>query len=266
MKGAGAKLVVGAWQDAGTPGDVAANLETISRATAQAARRGVELLIFPECFLTGYYNEVGVEGIARQVNRDVVAALQAVARSNGTAILVGCYEARRSGIFNAALLFGMDGSILATYRKRALYGDWEKSVFRPGTDSVLVELCGIGIAVLICFDIEFPELARECARGGADLIAVPTALMEPYDHIARCIVPARAIENQIYVAYANRIGREHGLRYAGRSSIHDPGGNLLAEGAAERPELLVATVAKASVSAARSEYSYLDEVGKLGLL
>ena len=89
--------------------------------------------------------------------------------------------------------------------------------------------------------------------------------MEPYEHIARCIVPARAIENQVHVAYANRIGREHGLRYVGRSSIHDPGGNLLAAGADERPELLVATVARSSVAAARSEYSYLDEVAKLGL-
>ncbi len=265
MNGARAELVVGVWQDAGTPGDVAANLETISRATVQAARRGVELLIFPECFLTGYFNREGVRGIAHQVDRDAVAALQAIARSNGTAILVGCYEARRSGIYNAARLLGADGSVLATYRKRALYGEWERSVFRPGSDPVLAELRGIRIGVLICFDLEFPELARECARGGADLIAVPTALMEPYEHIARCIAPARAIENQVYVAYANRTGREHGLRYVGRSSIHDPGGNLLAEGAAECPQLLVATVARSSVSAARSEYSYLDEVGKLGL-
>ena len=92
-----------------------------------------------------------------------------------------------------------------------------------------------------------------------DLIAVPTALMEPHDSIARHVVPARAIENQVYVAYANRVGREHDQRYIGQSSIHDPNGTLLAKGSDDSSELLVATVAKSTVSAARAEFSYLEE-------
>ncbi len=66
-------------------------------------------------------------------------------------------------------MIGADGAILANYRKRALYGDWEKSTFLRGSEPVLVELKGVTIAVPICFDIEFPELARECARNGSDL-------------------------------------------------------------------------------------------------
>ena len=256
-------LTVGVWQDSGVLGDVAANMETISRATAQASRRGVHLLVFPECFLTGYFNREETERIARQIDQNTVSALRTVAKSNATAILVGYYEMHRSGLYNAALLIGADGAILANYRKRALYGDWEQSAFLRGTGPVVAELRGITIAILICFDIEFPELARECARHGADLIAVPTSLMEPHGRIARHVISARAIENQVYIAYANRIGNEHELRYVGRSAIYDPEGTLLAEATDDSPELLVATIAKSIVNAARSEFSYTDEVRKI---
>ena len=255
-------LTVGVWQDSGLLGDVAANMATISRATAQASRRGVHLLVFPECFLTGYFNREETERIARQIDQDTVSALCAVAKSNATAILVGYYDKQPSGLYNAALLIGADGAILANYRKRALYGDWEHSAFLRGTKPVLVEYRGIKIAVLICFDIEFPELARECARDGADLIAVPTSLMEPHGRIVRHVIPARAIENQVYIAYANRIGREHELRYVGRSAIYDPEGTLLAQATHDSPELLVAPITESIVNVARSEFSYVEEIRK----
>ena len=256
-------LSVGAWQDSGVLGDLAANLEIISRATAEASRRGIDLLVFPECFLTGYFNRDEVERIARQVNEDTVAALRAIAESSETAILVGYYEVQRDGMYNSAMLIGSEGAILANYRKRALYGNWEKSVFLPGNAPVLVEYRGIKISVLICFDIEFPELARECACNGADLIVVPTSLMEPYSRIALHIVPARAIENQVYIAYANRTGAEHEVSYVGRSAIYDPEGTLLAEGADDGSELVVATIARSVLDAARSEFSYVGESRKL---
>ena len=256
-------LTVGVWQDSGVLGDVAANMAIVSWATAQASSRGVDLLVFPECFLTGYYNRERVEQLARQVDPDTFSSLEAVAKSNATAILVGYYETQADGLYNAALLVGADGAILANYRKRALYGDWEKSTFLRGSEPVLIDLKGVTIAVLICFDIEFPELAREYARKDADLIAVPTSLMEPYGHIARHVVPTRAIENQVYVVYANRIGAEHELRYVGRSAIYDPRGTALAEATQDRQELLVATVAKSAVGAARSEFSYLEQASRL---
>ena len=87
--------------------------------------------------------------------------------------------------------------------------------------------------------------------------------MEPHGHIARHMIPARAIENQLYIAYANRIGAENELRYVGRSGIYDPQGTAIAEATEDGKELLVATVAKSAVSAARSEYSYLEHASRL---
>ena len=68
-------LTVGVWQDSGLLGDVAANMTTISRTTAQASHRGVDFLVFPECFLTGYFNQEKTELIARQIDQDTVSAL-----------------------------------------------------------------------------------------------------------------------------------------------------------------------------------------------
>ena len=263
MTTADASLNVGIWQDSGTPGDVSANIATIARAAAVAAQRGIELLVFPECFLTGYFNPDEVDEIARQVDKETVVCLQEIARKNGIALLVGLYERRPRGIHNAALLIGNDGRTLATYRKRILYGAWERSVFIPGKSTVLVEYGGIRISILICFDLEFPELVRECANNGADLIAVPTALMVPHERVARYVVPARAIENQVYIAYANRIGHEYDTHFEGHSSIWDPCGNRLAQGTAVGPELLSACVTRSILTAAREDVCYLEEAKKL---
>ncbi len=256
-------LHVGIWQDCGIPGNVIANLATISRAAVVAARQGIELLVFPECFLTGYFNPDGVAAIARQAGKETVDCLQGIARKKGIALLVGLYEPRAHGIHNSAILIGADGRILATYRKRLLYGAWERSVFTPGNCAVLAEYRGIRIAILICFDLEFPELARECASRGADLIAVPTALMAPHGRVARHVVPARAIENQVYIAYGNRTGREHDAQYVGNSSICDPHGFQLAKGNDSGPELLSARVERSTITAAREEFCYIEERRKL---
>lgn len=263
MTGSGPSLNVGIWQDAGMPGDIAANLASISKATERASERGVDLLIFPECYLTGYFNGNAVERIARQVDRDTVLELQATARSSAIAILVGYYEATESGIHNSAMLIGADGRMLANYRKRALFGEWERLVFTPGGGPAFADYRGIRISVLICLDIEFPEFARECARNGADLIAVPTSLMEPYGHIVDRLVPARSIENQVYVAYANRIGREHEMHFVGKSVILDPEGAELARASCDLPELICADISKSTLSAARSGFSYLGEVSRI---
>jgi predicted amidohydrolase len=87
--------------------------------------------------------------------------------------------------------------------------------------------------------------------------------MKPYDHISRHIIPARAIENQVYIAYANRFGSERDLRYVGMSGIYDPRGRVIAQGADGSLKLLVASVSKSTVLAARSEFHYVEEVRKV---
>ncbi|MFY8044397.1 MAG: nitrilase-related carbon-nitrogen hydrolase, partial [Rhodoferax sp.] len=77
---------------------------------------------------------------------------------------------------------------------------------------------------LICYDVEFPEATRRLALAGADLIVVPTANMPEFDFVAQSLVPVRAYENQLYVAYANYIGAEGAVHYGGLSLLAAPDG------------------------------------------
>ncbi len=80
----------------------------------------------------------------------------------------------------------------------------------------------------ICYDIEFPEFARELKRRGADVIVVPTANMEPYFEVPNTFIRARALENGIFVVYANYCGTEGDLKYTGLSGVTGPDGIDLA--------------------------------------
>jgi predicted amidohydrolase len=105
--------------------------------------------------------------------------------------------------------------------------------------------------------VEFPEAVRALAAAGAQLVAVPTALMEPSGWIAETLVPARAAENQVYVAYCNRVGAEGELVYVGRSCVAGPAGDVVAAGPAE--QLLLADVDPAAIDRARTRHDYLRE-------
>ena len=113
-----------------------------------------------------------------------------------------------------------------------------------------VEIYARVLGLLICYDIEFPEPARRLALAGADIILIATALMEPYEQVAKYVIPARAYENQVYVAYANHSGTDDGLSYIGLSSICGPDGAVLAA-AGKNEEILYAVADPAHHAAIR---------------
>jgi predicted amidohydrolase len=251
------------WQGAGAPGDPAATLERARRAVDAAAAEGVELLVFPEGYLTGYHlphlspGDLGwVEQALDEVGR--------MARRAGVAVVMGAHVEEDGDLANAAEAFSADGARLGRYRKRALFGGWEKATFRPGAEPFLFHCGGLRVGVAICYDVEFPELVRAYARCGAQALLVPTALMAPHDPVARILVPARAMENRMFVGYANRVGEEAGLRYVGSSRICGPDGRTLAE-AGEREGLICATLDPAEIDAAKADGDYLADLYLLGL-
>jgi 5-aminopentanamidase len=134
----------------------------------------------------------------------------------------------------------------------------EQRLFTPGQQRVLHTIAGVRVGVLICYDVEFPEAVRALALEGAELIAVPTALMFPYTQIPKVLIPTRALENQIFVAYANRIGVEGDLKYCGLSTIAAPDGNVLAQ-ADEAEALVVVNIERAAIAETRSIFAYLDD-------
>ncbi len=177
----------------------------------------------------------------------------------GIAILYGYPERDHDSVYNAAQLIDRDGRRLANHRKTHLFGDIDRSAFEAGAGPpTLAELDGLRLGIVICYDVEFPENVRMLALGGADFVAVPTALMQPYTFIARSLVAARAYENQVFLAYANRCGRERELDYLALSCIIAPDGSELAR-AGNGEELIVAELDTALQTESRSINTYLRD-------
>ena len=240
------------------PGHIEASLAVMRQTAATALAQGAGLVIFPEMFLTGYNVGAAVFKLAEPVDGPSFQRAAAIARQAGVALLYGYPERDGDAVYNSALLIDRTGRPLANYRKAHLYGGEEKKLFAAGDRLVTAELDDLNVGILICYDVEFPEAVRALAQAGAELIAVPTALIRPFDIVARTLVPARAFENQVYVAYASMCGSEAGLGYCGLSCIVGPDGQDLAR-AGTGPALLFADIDPAAISRGRKENPYLTD-------
>lgn len=214
---------------------VAANLDRLEEAARGAARQGAGLLIAPEMFLSGYaIGPERVRALAEPVDGPSAARAAAIARDAGIALLYGYPElGEGDAVYNAALLVDRHGKSLANHRKTHLFSDLDRSAFAPGHGPpTLTEIDGLRVGVLICYDVEFPENVRALAVAGAELVAVPTANMVPFSFVMDHVIPTRAYENHLFVAYVNRCGSEGSLEYLGGSCICGPDGLDLARAGA----------------------------------
>lgn len=232
-------MKIALYQGPGAFNDPQAGFTHLRAQASQAKAQGAELLLLPEMYLSGY--NIGPEAaLAHALPQSGLTPAQEIARSLRISLVFGYPELVGGKIANSAILIGPDGQILLNYRKSHLFGDLDREMFHEiGTEFPVAELNGFKIGLLICYDIEFPEPARRIALAGADLLLIPTAQMEPYEAVARHVIPARAYENQLYVAYANHSGVENGLGYIGLSSICGPNGTVLAM-AGTKEEMLFA--------------------------
>ena len=117
---------------------------------------------------------------------------------------------------------------------------------------------GLNIAMVICYDVEFPESVRAAAVRGADAVLVPTALAHGFDEVPNIILRARALENHVAVAYANHCGIEDGTTFGGGSIIAGPDGGVLAS-AGIGAELLYAELDADAIRGSRAGVPYLAE-------
>lgn len=243
-------------QTAGTPGDVGANLRELEAACAQARASGSELLITSELFLTGY--DIG-DSLLELARTDLLPPLQDIARRHGLALVAGLPEYEEGAVYNSAFFISSTGTILGRHRKTHLFGELDRRYFTPGDRlTTLIDFGGIRIALLICYDVEFPENVRAAVLAGADLIAVPTAQMDPYVFVADHLLRVRAWENQVYIAYINHDGAEGSLTYVGRSSITGPSADVLDR--VEHGNRLISAVVDPSATArGRKENPYLND-------
>lgn len=221
-------LTLALWQTPYAP-DVPSALRALDDAAAQARARGADVLVCPEMSLTGYLlGQARVTALAESAEGPLLQAVAATARRHQLAIVCGwpCTTAGRP--HNAAAFIAADGTRLNTCAKTHLFGDADRAQFTagPALPGVFVYL-GWRLGMLICYDVEFPETVRHLALRGADAVLVPTANMRAFDEVPTLLVPARACENRVYLAYANACGHEGNIAYGGLSTVAGPLGTVL---------------------------------------
>ncbi len=258
-------LTLALLQCAPAPLDVMGNLQRLDQAAQQAAKAGAQVLVCPEMFVTGYaIGTAAVQQLAQPAHGAWAQAVAAIAQRHHIAVVYGYPEQDPSGVvFNAAQWISAQGQRCLNYRKTYLFGDLDRNQFAAGAPSAATfTLKGWTIGLLICYDVEFPEATRRLALAGADLIVVPTANMPDYDFVAQALVPVRAYENQMYVAYANYVGAEGDVHYGGLSLLAAPDGQAVAQ-ADRQPTLLIATLDDVRLTAARAAAHHVRDAATL---
>jgi predicted amidohydrolase len=259
-------IVVAVAQVGARVGDIAANVALADRYVARAAARGAHLVVFPESFVQGYSLSRSVLDLAEPIVGPAIRALAGIAEANGVAIVAGMIEtnpAHPHRPFNTAVVVGRRGGVIGAYRKTHLF-DREADAFAAGIDYPVFDVPlrpdrpPLRVGVCICYDVEFPEVPRLLAIGGAQLIAVPSADMEPYRAQQAANLMSRAIENNVHVALANTVDRRSAVTFFGGSGIAAPDGTLVSAGYL-RPRLAVATLTDAAVNASGGAGSNLRE-------
>jgi 5-aminopentanamidase len=210
--------------------DVAANHRTIVRTVAEATSAGADILVLPELSTSGYVFESADEARACAITPDdPMVGEWAAAVSGGSVLVCGFAELGADGaVYNSALILDASG-VLATYRKAHLW-DREKLFFAAGSQPPPVVPTAFGrIAVLICYDLEFPEYTRRAALDGADLLAIPTnwprtEVPDGERPSEVVIAQAAARVNHVVVACCDRAGTERGQEWTEGTSIIDEDG------------------------------------------
>lgn len=223
-----------------------------------------DLIVLPELFACGYNIGDAIVDRAEPVDGPTFAAMAQLARTSGIAIHYGFAERDGDATYNAALCVSNTGDLLTHQRKLAIPPGIERTYFKPGTGCRIFTLCGVKIATLICYDAEFPETMRHVAGLGAQLVVVPTALGAQWRWVAERMIPTRAYENGVYLAYANSAGVENGLSYLGSSVIAAPDGIEGARAGSE-PGIIEAEIDLGRVQPAQDRLPYLRDRSDLRL-
>lgn len=239
--------------------DVGAAVACLQLSAAQAASMGADLLLTPEMFVGGY--NIGPEKIVANAAQsdEVIEALRSIALTYKLALAVGLGVPGGARPYNTCLVIGADGTERARYQKTHLYGAVDAAQFSAGMGlSTVFDLHGWKVSLAICYDIEFPEVARSLALKGANLILVPTANMTPFETVATRLVPARAEENALFIAYCNYAGAEGAFAYNGLSCVVGPDGNDR-QRATDGAQLLFATLDLQDVTKTRRIQTHLED-------
>lgn len=239
-------------------------LSDLDSAMSRAVAADARMLVTPELYFSGYGSADVVRAAAQVQGSPSLQAAGKIAARHGVGLVLGYPEKSGEVLFNSAAVFDRDGHLISNYRKFALPNDFERDCFTPGIGPDVFEFEGVRCSILICYDIEFPELARRAALLGTELLLVPTALRAKWRFVSDAIVPSRAYENAMFIGYCDFATDESDPQFSGTSSICAPDGQHLSR--AMGPEgLVLATIDTNAVHLRKSDFDFLQDLKRFDI-
>jgi omega-amidase len=242
-----------------TEADPPQNTENVLGFMDKAVGEGARLIVLPELWPIGFA-PLELDTYAETFDGPSVSIMRDWAKEKGCYLLAGSIpEVSSHGILNKSYLFGPKGQVLGEYSKLHLFDLMgEKDTFIAGDKIMTADVEGFRVGVMICYDLRFPELAREYALNGVNLLLVPA--MWPDVRIGHwdVLLRARAVENQIFVAGCNAVGNMTDLYFPGQSMIVNPFGNTLNE-PNNRESLIIREINSKDIDTCREAVKYIDD-------
>ena len=234
-------MTVSAIQITSDDGAKAATVEKMLDFLDVAGRRGSELVVLPEVWTgLGFSTEEAYVELAEPIPGPTTDLLADKAKQHGMYIVGSMYEQDGNQYYNSSPLIGPDGAIVGKYWKTHLFdapdrldikgGIRESDHVEAGTELPVFDTDPARVGVSVCSDLRFPEVYRELALKGAEVIVCASAFLSPrFDHW-EFFLRARATENQCWVVASGQYGMEprSGIAFVGRSMIIDPWGTVVA--------------------------------------
>jgi len=224
---------------------------------------GLDLIVCPELFLSGYGSFEKIKEFCEESDGEYAKKISVLAKKYSTAILYTYPEKHNENLFNSAQYFDSKGLSLVNHRKKMLPPTADESkIFKPGSKSSIIMVNGIKSAIVICYELEFPEIIRKLALQGVELIIAPTGQSSHWPAAARYNCRTRAFENGIYVIYANSTGNLNGINFMGESKIIGPDGlDVVNAGTIEK--VITGEINTNEISSVRNKLPYLDDLRTL---
>jgi predicted amidohydrolase len=205
---------------------VDANVARCHRAVVDASARGAGLVVLPECAMTGYRydcrEEVCAAALAPTDAR--LAGLADAAVALGVTVVVGYLERAGDALHNTVAVLGADGRTHRVRKTHLPQLGADRFVVAGDRLGELVDTPAGRIGVAVCYDFRFPEVTRSLALAGAEVVVVPVNWSAEVAVLAEHVVAARAVENRVFVAVADRTGTVGGVEHLGESQVVDPSG------------------------------------------
>ncbi len=238
-----------AWEDPAAPPPAVLAL------AARAAPAGARLLVLPEMFVTGFSMDAALTAAHGPASLELLVEL---ARTHRCWVVGGFVEAAAPRPYNVCAVLAPDGREVARYRKIhpfSLAG--EHHAYGAGDRLVTVDVDGLAVTPLICYDLRFPELFRSAAAR-TELFVVVANWPTVRGHAWRTLCAARAMDSQAYLLAVNRVGAGQGHDHRGDSTLVDPLGEPLAS-AAVAPAVILGEVDPLRVASVRRHFSFLTD-------